>query len=99
MSKESQIVEVLEDGTIYAFDMEVCDKEAEKAIKKLSNKEGKLFNFDFGATIFTLFIYCIHILRDSGWQTQELLNEVLDHTTAYDEKEGVEFGDGYDDDE
>jgi hypothetical protein len=90
MSKESQIVEVLEDGTIYAFDMDVCDREAEKALKSLRKKEGKLFNFDYSATVFTLFVYCIHLLRESGWQTQELLNEVLDHTQEYDD---AEFGD------
>jgi len=99
MSKESQIVEVLEDGTIYAFDMDVCDKQAEKAIRSLKKKEGKLFNFDFSATMFTLFVYCIHILREAGWQTQELLNEVLDHTTAYDERDGVEINNGYDDED
>ncbi len=95
MSKESQIVEVLEDGTIYAFDLDVCDKEAEKVIKKLYKKEGKLFNFDFGASVFTLFVYCIYILKDSGWKTEELVREVLD----YSEKHNYEHDDDDDDDE
>jgi hypothetical protein len=85
MSKESQIVEVLEDGTIHAFDLDVCDKEAEGAIKKLYKKEGKLFNFDFSATVFTLFVYCIHILSEAGWSSQELVKEVLNHTSEHED--------------
>lgn len=87
IAKDSQIVEVLEDGTFHAFDLDVCDREAEKVLKKLHKKEGKLFNFDYNATIFTLFVYCIHILREGGWQTEELVNEVLDHTQHYDEQD------------
>jgi hypothetical protein len=49
MSEESTIVEVLDDGTIYAFDMDVCDQEANNVIELLHEKEGKLFNFDFSA--------------------------------------------------
>jgi hypothetical protein len=40
--KDNQIVEVLDDGTIYAFNLEVCDREAEKALKNLYKKEGLL---------------------------------------------------------
>lgn len=85
--KDSQIVEVLEDGTIYAFDLEVCDREAERVLKTLHRKEGKLFNFDYQATIVTLFVYIIHILRSSGWTTDELVNEVLDHTQQYNDED------------
>ena len=84
IAKDSQIVEVLEDGTIYAFDLDVCEKEAEKVLKNLQKKEGKVFNYDYSATVYTLFVYCIHILRESGWRTDELVNEVLDHTEDYD---------------
>lgn len=84
MAKDNQIVEVLEDGTFHAFDLDVCEREAEKALKNLHKKEGKLFNYDYSATIFTLFVYCVHILRESGWQTDELVNEVLEHTSDYD---------------
>lgn len=94
IAKDSQVVEVLEDGTFYAFDLDVCDKEAEKALKNLQKKEGKLFNYDYGMTVFTLFVYCVHILREGGWQTDELVNEVLAHTEDYDEKDfGPEEGD------
>lgn len=79
MSKESQIVEVLEDGTIYAFDLEVCDKEAEKVIRNLHRKEGKLLNFDFSTTIVTLMIYCAHLLKSAGWSSEELVDEILYH--------------------
>jgi hypothetical protein len=85
--KDNQIVEVLEDGTFHAFDLDVCDREAEKALKNLYKKEGKLFNYDYGMTVFTLFVYCIHILREAGWETDELVNEVLEHTQEYDERD------------
>ena len=87
IAKDSQIVEVLEDGTFHAFDLDVCDREAEKALKNLQKKEGKLFNYDYGMTVYTLFVYCIHILREAGWETTELVNEVLDHTQQYDEED------------
>jgi hypothetical protein len=87
MSEESTIVEVLEDGTIYAFDIDVCDQEANLVIEALHEKEGKLFNFDFGAAIFSLFIYCIHILRSSGWSTDNLIDEVLSHCESYDDED------------
>lgn len=79
MSKDSQMVEVLEDGTIHAFDLDVCDKEAEKAIKGLLKKHGKLFNFDFSASVFTLFVHCIYVLKWAGWTKEELLGELVAH--------------------
>ena len=57
IANEHQVVEVLEDGTIYAFDLEVCDKEAERVLKNLHRKEGKLFNFDYGATLMGFLAY------------------------------------------
>ena len=87
IAKDSQIVEVLEDGTFHAFDLDVCDREAEKVLKNLQKKEGKLFNYDYGMTVYTLFVYCIHILREAGWETTELVNEVLDHTQQYDDQD------------
>ena len=95
VAKNSQIVEVLEDGTFHAFDLDVCDREAEKALRTLQKKEGKLFNYDYGTTVFTLFVYCIHILREAGWQTDELIDEVVAHTAIYD---GEEDEDEQDDD-
>lgn len=95
ISKEDNqiFVEALEDGTFHAYALDVCDREAEKALKNLQKKEGKLFNYDYGTTIFTLFIYCIHILREAGWQTDELVNEVLEHTQQYDEQDEIDQDD------
>lgn len=85
--QDSQVVEVLEDGTIYAFDLDVCDSEAEKAINKLYKKQGKLINFDFSTTVFTLFVYCMHILVSAGWSTEELIDEVINHTQGPDDED------------
>jgi hypothetical protein len=83
IANEHQVVEVLEDGTIYAFDLNVCDKEAERLLKNLHRKEGKLFNFDYGAAVFSVFVYCIHILSQAGWSQRELITELLEHTDQY----------------
>jgi hypothetical protein len=93
MSEETTIVEVLEDGTIYAFDLDVCDQEASNVLETLHEKEGNLFNFDFGATVFSLFVYCIHILRSSGWSTDNLIDEALSHCESYDDEEDDEEDD------
>jgi hypothetical protein len=37
--------------------------------------------------VFALFVFCVHILRQAGWQTDELVNEVLDHSQEYDDEE------------
>lgn len=96
IAKDSQVVEVLEDGTFHAFDLEVCDREAEKALRNLQKKEGKLFNYDYGMTVFNLFVYCVHILREAGWHTDELVDELLAHTAIYD---GVDEDDEDDQDD
>jgi hypothetical protein len=90
------MVEVLEDGTFHAFDLDVCAKEAQKALRNLRKKEGKLFNYDYGMTVFNLFVCCIHILREGGWETEELVNELLDHTAIYDKRDGNGINNGYD---
>ena len=89
IAKDSQVVEMLADGTIYAFDLDVCDKEAQKALKSLRRKDGKLFNYDYGATVFSLFVNCVHILRESGWETDHLVDELLAHTEQYDIDDGL----------
>jgi len=83
--KDNECVEILEDGTVYYFDLDVCNREAEKAIEELHMKEGVLPNFDYTSSIFTLFISSIQILSQSGWTTDELLQEVLNHSEAEDE--------------
>lgn len=75
-----RITEVLEDGTVYCFDMDKCNAEAEKVLEGLYNKEDTELEFDYTATVFSLFVHSIHILTASGWTTEELINEVLDHS-------------------
>jgi len=80
----NQITEVLEDGTIYSFDLDLCDDEAEKAIEYLWEQEGKTLNFDFSSAIFSIFVKSIGILSRSGWSTQDLFQEVANHSEADD---------------
>lgn len=83
--KDNEIVEILEDGTIYYFDLDVCNDEADKLLTELYGKEGKVSNFDFTASIFNLFVNSVHILHDSGWSVEELIGEVLNHTGEFDD--------------
>lgn len=82
--KDTEIVEVLADGTINHFDLDICDRAALEALDDLYDKENKVMSFDYTATVFSLFVYAIDILSNSGWTTQELLQEVLNHSEASD---------------
>jgi hypothetical protein len=82
--KDTEIVEVLEDGTIYHFDLDICNAEADKALEQLYAKENVQLGFDYTATIFSLFVSCIHTLTTSGWSTTDLLDEVVSHSQADD---------------
>ena len=82
--KDTEIVEVLEDGTIYHFDLDVCDAEAANALEQLYAKENVQLGFDYTATIFSLFVSCIQTLTNSGCSTTELLDEVINHSEADD---------------
>ena len=82
--KDTEIVEVLEDGTINYFDLDVCDAAALGALDELWAKENKVLSFDYTASVFSLFVYSIQILTNSGWTTQELLDEVVNHSEAED---------------
>lgn len=79
-----RISEVLEDGTIYCFDMDKCMDIATETLDKLHEMEGVELDFDYTATVFGLFVQCVHILTDSGWSTHELINEVIEHSEADD---------------
>lgn len=74
-----RITELLEDGTVYCFDMDKCTDVADKVLEDLLEREGEI-DFDYTAVVFSLFINSIHILRNSGWTTDELLREVVDHS-------------------
>jgi len=82
--KDTEIVEVLEDGTVNHFDLDVCDEAALEALDSLWAKENKVLSFDYTASVFSLFVYSVGILTKSGWTTQELLNEVVNHSAADD---------------
>ena len=82
--KETEIVEVLADRTINHFDLDVCNAAADEALELLWAKENTVLSFDYTAAVFSLFVDSINILSNSGWSTQELLQEVLDHSEAND---------------
>jgi hypothetical protein len=82
--KDTEIVEVLADGTINHFDLDVCNAAAEEALDLLWAKENTVLSFDYTAAVFSLFVDSINILSNSGWTTQELLQEVVNHSAADD---------------
>jgi hypothetical protein len=82
--KDSEIVEVLEDGTIHHFDLDVCDEAADEALDNLFEKENKVLKFDFTASVFSLFASSIEILTTSGWTTEDLITAVIDYSQADD---------------
>lgn len=82
--KDTEIVEVLADGTINHFDLDVCNAAADEALELLWAKENKVLSFDYTAAVFSLFVDSINILSNSGWTTQELLQEVINHSAADD---------------
>jgi hypothetical protein len=95
--KETEIAEVLEDGTIHLFDMDVCNQVADETIDMLLNKENQMLKYDFTATVFSLFTRAVHVLTSSGWSTEELINEVIDHSEAEDADDfDCEHDDGQD---
>jgi hypothetical protein len=84
VEKNEDIVETLADGSTYVFNMDVCNEAAEDAMALLWSKEGRTEKFDYTAAVFSLFIDCIHVLSSSGWSTENLLDEVFDHSKADD---------------
>jgi hypothetical protein len=78
------IKETLENGEVYEFDLDVCSAAADQVLNELFEKEGEVKNFDFVATIFNLFVASIGILTQSGWTTDDLINEVMASTEHED---------------
>ena len=64
--------EILDDGTVYCFDIDKCMDEADKVIETLFDREGEI-DYDFTAVVFSLFVNSIHILSNSGWSKKELI--------------------------
>lgn len=79
-----RVTEVLQDGTVYCFDIDKCNEEAEKVLEELYKKEDVVIDFDYTATVFSLYVHCIHILTNSGWSTHDLVEEVVEHSEADD---------------
>ena len=76
--------EVLDDGTIYTFSINKSSEKATELLEELHALEGKELDFDYTAAVFSLFVDSIHILTQSGWTTEDLLREVVDHSEADD---------------
>ena len=76
--------EVLEDGTIYTFSINRSTAKANELLEQLWQLEGKEIDFDYTAAVFSLFVDSIHILSESGWTTEELIQEVVTHSQAPD---------------
>ena len=79
--KDTEIVEILEDGTVYHFDMDVCNAEAENVLEILWSKENNQLGFDYTATVYSLFSRAARILSESGWSVDELVDAVLTHAS------------------
>lgn len=78
-SNDNIITEVLDDGTVYSFDIELSGKLAEHKLQELETMQNIVPMFDYTTAVFNLFIHSIHILTHSGWTINELINEVKDH--------------------
>ena len=78
------ISDVMSDGTIRVFDLDVCQAHAEEVIDDLREKEGKVINLDFYSTVFALFAEATHVLTQAGWTTEDLIAAVIDHSDADD---------------
>jgi hypothetical protein len=91
MMKDTEIVEILEDGTVYHFDMAVCNAEAEQVLATLWSKEDNQLGFDYTATVYSLFARAVHILSQSGWSMDELVDAVLTH--AVDDPDAANWED------
>ena len=76
--------EVLEDGTIYSFSIDLSTQRAREALEQLYALEGQEQDFDYTAAVFALFVDAITTLSNSGWNTQELIQEVITHSEAED---------------
>ena len=93
------VSDVMPDGTIRVFDLDVCQAQAEDIIDELWEKEGKVINLDFYSTVFSLFAETVHVLTQSGWTTEDLVAAVIDHSDADDVVDFIDENDFDKDDE
>lgn len=65
---------------------EVTEDEINQAIEKASDIIDQIFededseDYDPGLVVFSLFCHATHVLHDMGWTTQDLVNEVFNHS-------------------
>jgi hypothetical protein len=82
--KDTEIVEVLADGTVYHFDMDVCNAAADQVFEQLWKLENTQLGYDYTATVYSVFSRAVHVLSQSGWSTNELIDTLLDHSDEED---------------
>lgn len=82
-----RVTEVLEDGTVYSFDLDKCSQTADQVMADLAKREGVELDFDYLTTVFGLYVHCIHTLSAHGWTTAELIAEAIAHSEADDADE------------
>ena len=80
--KDTEVIEILPDGTVYHFDMDVCNDVADQVLDQLIEKEDNPLGYDYTATVYSLFAKAVYVLVDAGWTPQELLQTVLTHSDA-----------------
>jgi len=85
--KDNEVIEILDDGTVYYFDLAVCDQQANAVIEELLEKQNTVPNYDFTATMFSLFVKSVCFLREAGWLTEELIDEIVDASESGEEDE------------
>jgi len=87
------VSDVMDDGTIRVFDLDVCQAHAEAILDELWEKEGKVLNLDYYSTVFALFAETVHHLTSSGWSTEDLICAVIDNSDADDVGEFIDTND------
>lgn len=74
-----------EDGKEVNIDMELCNLFAVNSLDSLYAFEDEVENFDFVASVFSLYSECIHVLASAGWTPEELKTQVDEHYHCWDE--------------
>lgn len=77
---DSRIIkEILEDGSEYIINLDICDAACEEALDFMDEKFDGLEGYDQGAALFSLFISCLYGLETYGWTQKQLMQEIVDH--------------------
>lgn len=70
-------------------EQELSQEEVDQAIDKASSILDQVFEddddegYDPALVVFSLFCHSVHMLHDMGWTTQDLVNEVFNHSEHY----------------